>query len=104
MVRFKFWKAVLYGRDGKMEIVKVDSQGRFYLPKSVREAAGIKEEAILEVAASKGQIVLRVREGSVAKKGKGVFKIQKHVEDVDKEIRKRSLQKVLGEIDEIRRR
>ena len=87
-----------------MEIVKVDRQGRFYLPKAVRKAAGIEEETVLEVSASKGQIVLRVREESVAKTGRGIFKIKKHLEDVDKEIRERSSQKALGELDEIRRR
>jgi len=31
-----------------MEIVKVDRQGRFYLPKAIREAAGIDDQSILE--------------------------------------------------------
>jgi len=87
-----------------MEVVKVDSQGRFYLPKAIRKAAGIEGETVLEITASRGQIILKVREESVAKAGRGAFKIKGHIEDVDREIRERALQKVLGELDEIRRR
>jgi|GEM_PF-2749813 len=87
-----------------MEVVRVDGQGRFYLPRTVRKQAGIEGEAVLEAAASKGQVTLRVRKGSVAKSGRGAFKVRKHIEDVDREIEKSSLQKVLGELNEIRRR
>jgi len=87
-----------------MEVVKVDSQGRFYLPKAIRKAAGIEGETVLEIMASRGQIILKVREESVAKAGRGAFKIKGRIEDVDRKVRERALQKVLGELDEIRRR
>ena len=84
--------------------MKVDKQGRFYLPRAIRKEAGIEEEAILEAIASEGQIILKVREKSVAKTGRGLFRIKKHIKDVDKEIREASLQKALDEMDELRRR
>lgn len=87
-----------------MELAKVDNQGRVYLSKSVREAAGIKPETVLEITTTRGTITLSVREGSAAESGRGVFKIERSIEDVDKEIRKRSLKAALGELSEIRRR
>ncbi|MFQ6074853.1 MAG: AbrB/MazE/SpoVT family DNA-binding domain-containing protein [Candidatus Bathyarchaeia archaeon] len=87
-----------------MAVVKMDSQGRFYLPKAIRRAAGIDEETLLEVTASEGQIILRVREAIIAKTGRGIFRIKRHIEDVDGEIEEGSLQRALGEMNEIRRR
>jgi len=82
----------------------MDRQGRFYLPKSIRRVAGIDEETVLEVTASEGQIILRAREASITKTGRGIFRIGRHIEDVDEEIEEKSLQKALGEMNEIRRR
>ncbi len=87
-----------------MEVVKVDRQGRFYIPKDIRRAAGIDEETVLEITFSEGEIVLRARKRSVAREGRGVFKIRRHIEDVDKEIGEKSVEKSMGELDEVRRR
>ncbi|MFQ5711479.1 MAG: AbrB/MazE/SpoVT family DNA-binding domain-containing protein [Candidatus Geothermarchaeales archaeon] len=87
-----------------MDFVKVDNQGRIYLPKVVRETVGIKPDSVLELTATKGKITLSVRGESVAESGRGVFKITRSIEDVDKEIRERSLQRALGELSEIRGR
>jgi len=81
----------------------MDSQGRFYLPKAIKKAARINEETVLEATASEGQIILRARKTSIAKTGRGIFRIEKHIEDVDEEIKEKSLQKALGEMNEIRR-
>lgn len=88
----------------EMEIVKVDRQGRFYIPKDIRRAAGIDEETVLEITVSKGEIVLRARKKSIAREGRGVFKIRRPIIDVDKEIREKSIEKSLGDLDEIHRR
>jgi len=85
-----------------MEFVKVDTQGRVYLSKAVREVAGIKGEAVLEVTAVEGKIVLSRREENVAESSRGVFKLRRRIGDVDEEIRKRSVQAGLGELNEIR--
>jgi len=87
-----------------MEIVKVDRQGRFYLPKAIREAVGIDDQSVLEVTASKGEIVLRLKKQSIARDSRGIFRIAKHFEDIDREIREKSKEKSLGELNEIRRR
>jgi len=42
------WMTDTDGRSAGMEIVKVDRQGRFYLPKAIREVAGIDDQSILE--------------------------------------------------------
>lgn len=102
--RFKFWKNPFYGWCIKMEFVKVDGQGRIYLPRVVRETVGIKPETVLEITATKGRITLSVRKESVAESGRGIFKITRSIENVDKEIRERSLQRALGELSEIRGR
>jgi len=87
-----------------VEILRIDSQGRFYLPKNIRKAAGIEGSTVLEVIASEGEIVLRARKESVAKGSRGIFKVKNHIGDLDKEIKEKSLQESLGELDEIRRR
>jgi len=87
-----------------MEFVKVDSQGRVYLPRGVREAAGLEPETVLEVTATEGRITLTVRGESVAESGRGVFRIKRPIGDVDREIRERSLRAAAGELDEIRGR
>lgn len=86
-----------------MELVKIDRHGRFYLRKEIRKAAGIDDETVLEVTASEGKIVLTPRKESIAKASRGIFKINRHIDDVDKEIEEKSLKKILGELDDLRR-
>jgi AbrB family looped-hinge helix DNA binding protein len=102
--RLKPWKVSICGWYLEMEIVKVDRQGRFYLPKEVRKAAGIDEGTVLDVTVSHGEIVLRARKQSIARDGRGVFRVKRPVEDVDREIKEKSIEKSLGELDEVRRR
>jgi len=87
-----------------MEFAKVDGQGRVYLPKAVREAAGIEKETVLEVTAGEGKVILKTRRESVAESSKGIFKLKEHIEDVDEAIRKWSVQAGVRELSEIRRR
>ena len=49
----------------------------------MREAAGIKGGAVLEVTAVEGKIVLSKRDERVAKSGRGIFKLRRRVGDVD---------------------
>jgi len=87
-----------------MEMAKVDKQGRVYLPKAVRKAVGIRKKAVLEVRVDEGKIILSRRRGSVAESGRGIFKLKHPIEDVDEEIRKRSIEAGMGELYEIRGR
>lgn len=84
--------------------MRMDKHGRIYLPRSVKRAAGIEGQAVLEATASKGRIVLTVREAGVARGARGIFRLREHVKDVDEEIRRASLRATVGELDEIRRR
>ena len=83
---------------------KLDRTGRVYLPREVREAAGLRGEAVVEVRAEKNRIVLVKKEKKVARGAKGIFRLRGHVKDVDIEIRKASGRAALRELDEIRRR
>ena len=50
------------------------------------------------------RLILKRRKSSVSAKGRGLFKLKRHVEDVDMEIRKGSLRATARELREIRRR
>ena len=87
-----------------MEIVRVDDQGRVYLPKAVRAAAAVGKGAVLEIRVIEGKIVLTKRRESIAESSRGIFKLKEHIKDVDKEIMNRSVELGLRELKEIRRK
>ena len=82
----------------------MDKTGRVYIPGDLREALGIGPNEIVEVNVEGKRIVLERKKSSVAAKGRGVFKLKRHVEDVDVEIRKGSLRAAARELREIHRR
>ncbi|MCP8308098.1 MAG: AbrB/MazE/SpoVT family DNA-binding domain-containing protein [archaeon] len=77
---------------------KVDKSGRVYLPTRVREAMGIKGEEIVEINLEKNQIVIKRREESIAKASQGIFRLRKHIKDVDAEIQKGSIKIAMDEL------
>lgn len=87
-----------------MAISKVDKTGRVYIPGDLRDAVGIGPNEVVEVNVEGEKLILERKKSSVAVKGRGLFKLKKHVEDVDVEIRKGSLKLSAREIREIRRR
>lgn len=63
-------------------VVRIDSKGRVLVPKSVREALGIREGGLLRVSVIDGKIVLEPV-GGAADKYYGVFKARKWPKDLD---------------------
>ncbi len=82
----------------------MDKTGRVYIPGDLREALGIGPNEVVEVNVEGERIVLERKKSTVAAKGRGVFKLKRHLEDVDVEIRKGSLRAAERELREIRRR
>ena len=88
----------------ELAISKVDKTGRVYIPGDLREALGIGLNEIVEVNVEGKRLILERKKSSVSAKGRGLFRIKRHVEDVDMEIRKGSLRATARELREIRRR
>jgi AbrB family looped-hinge helix DNA binding protein len=88
----------------ELAISKVDKTGRVYIPGDLREALGIGLNEIVEVNVEGERLILERKKSSVSAKGRGLFKLKRHVEDVDMEIRKGSLRATARELREIRRR
>ena len=87
-----------------MAVSKVDKTGRVYIPGDLREALRIGPNELVEVNVEGDRIILERKKSSVASKGRGLFKLKRHVEDVDTNIRKGSLKAAARELREIRRR
>ncbi len=87
-----------------MAVSKVDKTGRVYIPGDLREALGIGLNEVVEVNVKGERLVLEKKKSRVATRGRGLFKLSRHVEDVDVEIRKGSLKTASRELREIRRR
>ncbi len=87
-----------------LTVSKVDKTGRVYIPGDLREALGIGPNEVVEVNVEGERLILEKKKSSVAAKGRGLFKLRRHVEDVDVEIRKGSLKTAAREQREIRRR
>lgn len=87
-----------------MAVSRVDKMGRVYLPRDVRSALGIASDEALDVNVVGEKIVLERRKGSVADEARGIFKLKKHIEDVDLEIRRQSAKTVAREFRALRRR
>lgn len=87
-----------------MAVSKVDKTGRVYIPGDLREALGIGPNEVLEVNVEGERLILEKKKSSISTKGRGLFKLKRHVENVDVEIRKGSLRAAARELREIRRR
>jgi len=87
-----------------LAVSKVDKTGRVYIPGDLREAVGLAPNEVVEVNVEGERIILERMRSSVATKGRGLFKLKRHIEDVDVEIRKGSLKATARELREIRRR
>ncbi len=88
----------------ELAISKVDKTGRVYIPGELREALGIGPNELVEVNVEGERLIMERKKISVSTKGRGLFKLKRHVEDVDMEIRKGSLRATARELREIRRR
>ncbi len=87
-----------------MAVSKLDKTGRVYIPGDLRDALGMSPDEVLEVKLEGERIILERKKSSVAVKGRGLFKVKRHVEDVDRAIREGSLKTAARELREIRRR
>jgi bifunctional DNA-binding transcriptional regulator/antitoxin component of YhaV-PrlF toxin-antitoxin module len=85
-------------------VTKIDRSGRVYLPRAIRKAARIGADAVLDLEAHEGEVILRRRTTSIAEKSRGLFKLRIHVEDLDRVIHTISAEEMEKELDEIRRR
>jgi AbrB family looped-hinge helix DNA binding protein len=101
---YRFVMKLLLPEKRDLAISKVDKTGRIYIPGDLREALGIGPNEVVEVKVEGEKIVLEKKKSSVAAKGRGLFKLKRHVEDMDVEIRKGSLKAAVRELREIRRR
>ena len=88
----------------ELAISKVDKTGRVYIPGNLREALGIGPNEVVEVNVEGERLIMERKKTSVSTKGRGLFKLKRHVEDVDMEIRKGSLRATTRELREVRRR
>jgi len=88
----------------ELAISKVDKTGRVYIPGDLREALGIGPNEVVEVNVEGERLILERKKSSVSAKGRGLFKLKRHVRDGDMEIRKGSLRATARELREIRRR
>ena len=71
----------LYTSDTVKSIVKIDEQGRIYLPKKLRNS--IKERVFM-VREEKGTLIFEPI--NVAQEGKGIFTVETPIRDIDKKI------------------
>lgn len=87
-----------------MAISRVDKTGRIYLPQEVRAALDISPDEPLNVNIVGEKIVLEKKRTGIAEQGRGLFKLRKHIENVDVEISRQSLRAGIREHRAIRRR
>ena len=74
-------------------IVKIDEQGRIYLPKELRD---IIEETIFEVREEKGKLIFDPV--NIAQEGRGIFKVEKPIRDIDEKIKEYTREAVEDEL------
>lgn len=85
-------------RDIEMEeITGVDAQGRVYLPKGIRKKAGIDANTLFNIEIKGKRIILKPRK-SVARTGRGIFKLKRPIKDVDRLIKRYSYEKARNEL------
>lgn len=74
-------------------IVKIDEQGRIYLPKKLRNTI---EETVFEVREEKGKLIFDPV--NVAQEGRGIFKAKKPIRDIDEKIKEYTREAVEDEL------
>lgn len=79
--------------DTMKSIVKIDEQGRIYLPKELRD---IIEETIFEVREEKGKLIFDPV--NIAQEGRGIFKVEKPIRDIDEKIKEYTREAVEDEL------
>ena len=62
-------------------IVKIDEQGRIYLPKKLRNSI---KERVFEVREEKGNLILDPKNSAL--EGRGIFSVETPIRDIDKKI------------------
>ena len=79
--------------DVKKSIVRIDEQGRIYLPKELRN---IVKERVFEVREEKGKLIFEPV--NVAQEGRGIFTVEKPIRDIDKKIEEYTREAVKDEL------
>ncbi len=74
-------------------IVKIDEQGRIYLPKKLRNS--IKERVFM-VREEKGNLIFEPV--NVAQEGRGIFSVETPLRDIDKKIEQYTREAVKDEL------
>lgn len=74
-------------------IVRIDEQGRIYLPKKLRKHLG---ERVFEVREEKGRLIFEPI--NVAQEGRGIFTVETPIRDIDKKIEKYTREAVKDEL------
>ena len=74
-------------------IVKIDEQGRIYLPKKLRDTI---KERVFEVREEKGNLIFE--SVNVAKEGRGIFSVETPIRDIDKKIEQYTREAVKDEL------
>ncbi len=75
------------------ETVKIDEQGRIYLPKNLRERM---KERVFTVREEKGKFVFEPV--TAAKDGRGIFKVKEPINNIDEKIEKYTRELVKDEL------
>lgn len=74
-------------------IAKIDEQGRIYLPKKLRDTI---KETVFEVRKEKGTLIFEPI--NVAQEGRGIFKVETPIRDIDKKIKEYTREAVKNEL------
>lgn len=75
------------------ETATMDTQGRIYLPKIIRETLGIHPGTIFYIEVENGKIVLKERK-SIIMESKGIYKTEEPIEDIDELIKEGTFEEV----------
>jgi bifunctional DNA-binding transcriptional regulator/antitoxin component of YhaV-PrlF toxin-antitoxin module len=79
--------------DTMKSIVKIDEQGRIYLPKELRNTI---KERVFKVKEEKGKLIFEPVH--VAQEGRGIFKVETSIRDIDEKIEEYTREAVRGEL------
>jgi len=75
------------------EIIRMDEEGRIYIPKKMRKTM---ESKIFHIREEKGEYVLQPIHAT--EKGKGIFTVKKPIENIDEKIKKYSQELLKDEL------
>ena len=79
--------------DTMKSTVKIDEQGRIYLPKKLRDTI---KERVFKVKQEKGKLIFEPVH--VAQEGRGIFKVETPIRDIDEKIEKYTREAVRDEL------